>query len=53
MKKMKLFGPWEWNGLSFLSHNNSLSAGVAVLFSKISPLSHMKWMRFKRKNFKD
>lgn len=24
----------EWDGLVFLSHNNSLSAGVAVLFSK-------------------
>ncbi len=36
----------EWKGLSFLSHNNSLSAGVAVIFSEISPLSHMKWTRF-------
>ncbi|MGL5904155.1 MAG: endonuclease/exonuclease/phosphatase family protein, partial [Cetobacterium sp.] len=31
----------EWDGLSFLSHNNSLSAGVAVLFSKkFTPVSY-------------
>lgn len=31
----------EWEGLSFLSHNNSLSAGVAVLFSKyFTPVSY-------------
>lgn len=31
----------EWDGLSVLSHNNSLSAGVAVLFSKnFTPVSY-------------
>lgn len=24
----------EWNGLSFLSHNTSLSGGVCILFDK-------------------
>lgn len=31
----------EWDGLSLLSHNNSLSAGVAILFSKnVTPFSY-------------
>lgn len=31
----------EWDGLSVLSHNNSLSAGVAILFSKnFTPFSY-------------
>lgn len=31
----------EWDGLSVLSHNNSLSAGVAILFSKnVTPFSY-------------
>ncbi len=39
-EKKKLFGPWNGMG-SFLSHNNSLSAGVAVLFSKnFTPVSY-------------
>lgn len=31
----------EWDGLSVFSHDNSLSAGVAVLFSKnFTPVSY-------------
>lgn len=31
----------EWNGLSVLSHNNSLMAGVDILFSKnVTPFSY-------------
>lgn len=31
----------EWNGTAFLSHNTSVSGGVAILFSKgFAPLTH-------------